>query len=262
MSPAVIRGFGRPGFARSCRGPGAWCAGERAVVAEILPSTAAGDRRNEPSQAVFQQEWRIYRTLVDENYLFHREAYACLHRILVEGVRRPFRFLDVACGDATASVEALTGTAITQYHGIDLSAAALELARSALAVLDCPVTLEHADYVEALRDWREPPDVVWIGLSLHHLRTVEKLAVLRAIRTILAKDGHLFIYEATCTPPITPRQPRAGCRWHKKPGSPRRGKPSWPHQTSSGCTGCPPATRPDNSPGGIPNAGELSGRVA
>src|SRR5215218_10305236 len=59
----------------------------------------------------------------------------------------------------------------------------------------------------------------------------------------------------TCTPPITPRQPRAGRRWHRKRGSPRRGKPSWPHQTSSGCTGCPPTTRPDNSPGGIPNAG-------
>ena len=44
---------------------------------------------------------------------------------------------------------------------------------------------------------REPVDVVWIGLSLHHLRTAEKLAVLRAIRTILGEDGHLFIYEAT-----------------------------------------------------------------
>ena len=166
-------------------------------MAEITPSTAAGDRRTAPSQAVFQQEWRIYRTLVDENYLFHREAYACLRRILVEGVRRPFRFLDVACGDATASVEALTGTAITHYHGIDLSAAALELARSALAVLDCPVTLEHADYVEALREWSEPADVVWIGLSLHHLRTAEKLEILRAIRNMLTEDGHLLVYEDT-----------------------------------------------------------------
>jgi hypothetical protein len=166
-------------------------------VAEIPPPTAAGDRRNEPSQAVFQQEWRIYRTLVDENYLFHREAYACLRRILGEGVRRPFRFLDVACGDATASVDALTGTAVTHYHGIDLSAAALGLARPALAALDCPVTLEHADYVEALRDWSGPADVIWIGLSLHHLRTAEKLEILRTIRAILADDGHLLLYEDT-----------------------------------------------------------------
>src|SRR6187402_2495834 len=98
-------------------------------MANSLPSPTVSTRQHEPSQAVFQQEWRTYRTLVDENYLFHREAYACLHQILVEDVRHPFRFLDIACGDATASVDALTGTAITHYYGIDLSAAALELAR-------------------------------------------------------------------------------------------------------------------------------------
>jgi SAM-dependent methyltransferase len=188
MSSGMVR-------ASPCRG--AEHIGEGAFVAEIPPSNTTGDRRNEPSQAVFQQEWRIYRTLVDENYLFHREAYTCLRRILVEGVRRPFRFLDVACGDATASADALAGTAITHYHGIDLSATAVELARSALGALTCPVTLEHADYVEALRDWSEPADVIWIGLSLHHLRTAEKLEILRTIRTNLAADGHLLLYENT-----------------------------------------------------------------
>src|SRR5215204_4989376 len=117
---------------------------------DILPSSAARDRQHEPSQAVFQQEWQIYRTLVDENYLFHREAYACLHQILVADVRHPFRFLDIACGDATSSVDALTGTRLDHYYGIDLSAGALELARQSLAVLECPVTLDHADFVEAL----------------------------------------------------------------------------------------------------------------
>jgi SAM-dependent methyltransferase len=166
-------------------------------MTEILPSPTGDDRRNEPSQAVFQREWRIYRTMVNENYLFHREAYASLRRILVEDVRRPFRFLDIACGDATASADALAGTAITHYHGIDLSAAALDLARVALANLVCPVTLEHSDYVEALRERPVPADVVWIGLSLHHLRTAEKQEVLRAIRNVLREDGHLLIYENT-----------------------------------------------------------------
>lgn len=162
---------------------------------EIPPSLAPSGRQHEPSQAVFQQGWRTYRTLVDENYLFHREAYACLRRILLEHVGRPFRFLDVACGDATASVEALAGTAITHYHGIDLSAAALELARAVVPVLNCPVTLEHADYVEALGHRSASVDVVWIGLSLHHLRAPEKLEVLRAIRAVLPPDGHLLLYE-------------------------------------------------------------------
>jgi SAM-dependent methyltransferase len=164
---------------------------------DILPSSAASDRQHEPSQAVFQQEWQIYRTLVDENYLFHREAYACLHQILVEEVANPFRFLDIACGDATASVDALLGTPIAHYCGIDLSAAALDLARQTLAVLACPVTFEQADFVEALRDWSAPVDVVWIGLSLHHMRSPEKLTVMRDIRRILSPRGLLVIYEPT-----------------------------------------------------------------
>jgi SAM-dependent methyltransferase len=164
---------------------------------DILPFPAARDRQHEPSQAVFQQDWQVYRTVVDENYLFHREAYACLHQILVAEVTDPFRFLDIACGDATASVDALLGTPIAHYYGIDLSAAALDLARQTLAVLACPVTIEQADFVEALREWSAPVDVVWIGLSLHHLRTLEKLEVMRAIRTILGEDGLFLFYEVT-----------------------------------------------------------------
>jgi hypothetical protein len=44
---------------------------------DILPSPAASGRRYEPSQAVFQQDWQIYRTVVDENYLFHRCTMSC-----------------------------------------------------------------------------------------------------------------------------------------------------------------------------------------
>ena len=47
----------------------------------------------EPSLALFQRQWKLYRKVVDNNYLFHREAYAQLHRILVDEGVRPFRFL-------------------------------------------------------------------------------------------------------------------------------------------------------------------------
>jgi SAM-dependent methyltransferase len=167
----------------------------RALAMTGQDTRSSEARRDEPSQVLFQQQWQIYRTMVEENYLFHREAYACLHQILVEEAVQPFRFLDIACGDASASSAALKGTQIAHYHGIDLSAAALALARQALAVLACPVTLEQADFVQALRDHPGPADVVWIGLSLHHLQTPEKLAVMRAIRGILGERGILLFYE-------------------------------------------------------------------
>ncbi len=166
-------------------------------MTEHISSPAARGRAQDSSQAVFQQAWRIYRVLVDENYLFHREAYSCLHQIVREEITESFTFLDIACGDATASVAALGGTTIAHYYGLDLSAAALDLARHSLATLRCPIALEQADFAERLRTWTQSVDVVWIGLSLHHLQAPEKLAVMRAIRTILGGDGLFLFYENT-----------------------------------------------------------------
>lgn len=149
----------------------------------------------EPSAAFFQQEWRIYRKMVDNNYLFHREAYGQLNRILAEKAPQPFRFLDVACGDAGATIDALAGTRIAAYFGVDLARPALDIARETLKALDCPVSLREGDFIEALRDWQLPVDVVWIGLSLHHLQAAGKLAVMRDARRILADDGLLLVYE-------------------------------------------------------------------
>ncbi len=146
---------------------------------------------------LFQQDWKLYRKMVDNNFLFHREAYAALHEVLVNDAAQPFRFLDIACGDASASVGALRGTTITHYHGIDFSGAALELAGKALTELNCTVKFEQRDFLEALAGVVEQVDVAWIGLSLHHLQGMEKLALMRTIRNVLAPGGLFLIYENT-----------------------------------------------------------------
>ena len=87
------------------------------------------------TEALFQRQWRIYRKVVDNNYLFHREAYARLHDLLINEIAEPFCFLDVACGDASATVDALKGTQVDNYHGIDFSRAALDIAEETLRVL-------------------------------------------------------------------------------------------------------------------------------
>jgi SAM-dependent methyltransferase len=151
----------------------------------------------EPALALFQTQWQLHRKTIENNYLFHREVYGWLHRILVDEAVQPFRFLDVACGDASATVEALKGTQVASYHGIDLSQPALELASQALETLACPVTLDRRDLVEALGDHPEPVDVAWIGLALHHFMAPMKLTIMRQIRTIVGDQGLFLIYEST-----------------------------------------------------------------
>ena len=148
-----------------------------------------------PAALLFQQEWQIYRKMVDNNFLFHREVYARLNQVLTDPSIGSYRFLDIACGDAGSTVEALKGTRVAHYHGIDLSGAALAGARRNLAGFGCPSSFQEADYVEALREWRAPVDVVWIGLSLHHLRRSAKLAAMRDVCRILDGHGLFLIYE-------------------------------------------------------------------
>jgi len=151
---------------------------------------------DESTVSLFQQNWRVYRILVEENFLFHREVYARVHELLTN-LEKPFRFLDLGCGDAAQSALALKETSVAAYHGVDLAPEALAVAQKMVASLPCPVSLEVGDYTDALRRRTDPADVVWIGLSLHHCRHDAKEAVLHDIRRILVPGGLLLFYENT-----------------------------------------------------------------
>lgn len=152
---------------------------------------------DEEAEEQFTQQWKLYRKLVVNDYVFHREVYATLHRVLLADFARPFRFLDLACGDAQGVVGALQGTQVAHYHGVDLSRPALDMARRSVDALGCPVELDQRDFVAAMADRPERADMVWIGLSLHHLLPPAKLTVLHEARGVVGDAGQLLIYEPT-----------------------------------------------------------------
>ena len=177
-------------------------------------------------QSWFLKGWRTYRKFLDLNYMNHREVYGFLRGVLLAEAPPGFRFLDVACGDAAASVTALAGTGIGSYTGIDISRPALDLARAELAVLPCPVELIEQDFASALAGWSDPVDVVWIGQSLHHLSPEGKRAVARDVRRILAPGGLFLIWEPTTLPGEDRdgwARSRGGTRAHVLDGVRRRG---------------------------------------
>ena len=129
------------------------------------------------------------------NLMYHKEVYRELHRILLGLAPRPFRFLDIACGDASCTVECLKGTTVASYHGIDLSQPALDLAKTYLETLGCPFKLENGDFLTAVARISETFDVVWIGQSLHHLHLHEKRTLMKKVREIVGERGLFLIWE-------------------------------------------------------------------
>jgi SAM-dependent methyltransferase len=162
-----------------------------------MTATNSALRKASPEpRSIFEREWITYRKMVDNNYLFHRQAYDRLRQILLADAPTPFRFLDIACGDAGESARVLAQARVSSYDGIDQCGPALDLARTNLAALGCPVRLHQAELEVALAGWDHLPiDVAWIGLSLHHFRAEGKQRVLRSIRRILSPSGLLLIYE-------------------------------------------------------------------
>lgn len=150
---------------------------------------------DDEAMRAFNTQWEVYQKLVDHDYFSHSKVKDTLHRQLVETVGRPFRLLDLACGDASMVVDALDETEVIEYHGVDLSMPALALANRTVESLSCAVTLEQNDFVAAMRERPDPADVVWIGLSLHHLQSDDKRELMREVRAVVGDEGLFLIYE-------------------------------------------------------------------
>jgi ubiquinone/menaquinone biosynthesis C-methylase UbiE len=148
------------------------------------------------SEAVhaFFSQWEIYRLCIEHNTLFHREVGDILHRQLLARTQ-PFTFLDLACGDADLTAAALRGTKVSVYTGVDFSSPALACAADKLAELGGPRTLHEADFTEFLRGNGETFNVIYLGLSLHHLERETKRETMRHLRRAVAPGGTLYLFE-------------------------------------------------------------------
>jgi ubiquinone/menaquinone biosynthesis C-methylase UbiE len=142
---------------------------------------------------LFNQQWEIYQKVLNHNYMGHREIYAILHDFLVNGWKKPFSMLELGCGDASYTAQALVDTNIASYQGIDLSQVALEIARQNLEAIACPKTLIEGDlcnFAAQLAQERSPQfDIIMTSFALHHLDLAQKDALICDVSHYLKPDG-------------------------------------------------------------------------
>ena len=123
----------------------------------------------------FFSQWEIYRLCIGHNTLFHREVGEILRRELIARMQ-PLTFLDLACGDADLTAIALRGSKVGNYTGVDFSAPAVALAANKIAEL-------------------EPFDVIYLGLSLHHLQRETKHEMMKNLKRATAPGGIFYLFE-------------------------------------------------------------------
>lgn len=155
--------------------------------------------RNAGAVRDFFNGWNLYRRIVEHDYLCHHSAKHALSEWL-DGLARPFSFLDLGCGDASFSAEVLAGRPVTSYTGIDISPVALDLAREYTSQIAAPVSLMPGDFLTGAGSLPGSYDVIYIGLSLHHLSRPEKEFFFGELRRRTAPGGSLLVYDPILSP--------------------------------------------------------------
>jgi len=148
--------------------------------------------------AIFGQ-WQVYKSIIDRDFMRHREIYAGIHAFVEAYHPRRFSLLDLGCGDATSIPHTFAGTALAHYAGVDASAAALEAARRQLAAAPFEVELLETDLLDYLTTVaaaaRPRSDMILAGFVIHHLSFDEKRRFFTSCREALAPGGSLLFYD-------------------------------------------------------------------
>ncbi|MBD2139370.1 class I SAM-dependent methyltransferase [Anabaena sp. FACHB-1237] len=153
------------------------------------------------AEEFFSKQWQIYQKVLNNNYMYHQEIYHVLQELLQNYFDQPFTMLELGCGDARFTTQALLNTKIAQYTAIDVSIPALQDAEKNLAKINCPANFitgdcwQLTDELAANHDQKF--DVILISLALHHLQLEEKDHIIYQLKTMLNSGGIFILIDVT-----------------------------------------------------------------
>jgi len=141
----------------------------------------------------FFNVWDTYAKIVEKNYMSHRELSEDIVRLLSSRFGdKAVTLLDIGCGDCLTISDLCSAIRLSSYTGVDLSDAALDLARSRLAAHSFKTILISADMLSAFKNL-DRFDVIYSSFAIHHLPAEQKYELFKLIHAHMKPDG-IFVF--------------------------------------------------------------------
>lgn len=141
-------------------------------------------------------QWHLYRSIVDANWMCHREIFEGVRSGVLLRYPGPFTLLDLGCGDASFIQRTFENTGLWAYVGVDASAAAIAQTHKELAGARFQVELREGDMLAALEGGMGEKarlfDVILASFSVHHLPLGEKRRFFKGVFSRLSIGGTLL----------------------------------------------------------------------
>ena len=158
--------------------------------------------------------WQVYKSIVDHDWMRHREIHAAIHAFVKANYQTRFSLLDLGCGDAGFIRRTFGDTQLTHYTGVDATVAGLEAARRELAAARFSVQLVEGELVgylaNASTQSHRAYELILAGYSVHHLASEEKRNFFSLCRAVLGPAGSLIVYDIVRRPGESREQHVAG----------------------------------------------------
>lgn len=173
--------------------------------------------------SLFQKQWHVYRTVVDNNELCHQniiEAIQCdLKSLKKEGA---CFVADVGCGDAhvpSTVFAGMDGLRMKHFTGVDASRDALNIAKRSSIGAD-EVTLVESELVEFLSRPQDGDasrfDIAFATFILHHFPLEEKKKLVKQIYERLSPGGLFYYGDVYNRFPGTDSRDVVQKHWHQR----------------------------------------------
>jgi cyclopropane fatty-acyl-phospholipid synthase-like methyltransferase len=153
--------------------------------------------------ALFEKAWNLYEAIAIGNHMSHREIYALVAKRLSQlYVKGGYRMLDLGCGDTRFLEPCFSFSRPALYQGVDLSEAALGLARKRLDYLG-KTSWAKQDLLEYMKHDTGKYDVIFSGYAVHHLSTASKTELFATASNHLEPGGCFMLVDVIREPEQT-----------------------------------------------------------